>query len=178
MLNRFYLRRTVVVLLAAGCDPAAGDGGAPGQPCSEAIQGRPPVRDAFLAEGSVGVEACLDGGIHRTTESNCPEPGICVSASECKANQACVCAFEFPLDEGGGPRVEENTCVPSNCNADVDCGGFRCDVSLTPCVSEVVGQFCHTGEDECAGESDCPSAWCVYSEAEGRFVCVADDCMD
>jgi hypothetical protein len=71
----------------------------------------------------------------------------CGSDADCSAGQACACnSVEFG-----------NTCVLASCRVDADCGpGGFCGSIIAPCTREIVGYQCHSSNDRCLGDTDCP----------------------
>jgi hypothetical protein len=95
----------------------------------------------------------------------------CFSDSDC--GDAGVCACRDP-NKGAA-----NTCVPSNCRVDADCGpGVLCSPTLGGCNSftGVDGYYCHTPNDQCSAPADCFTGSCVYDLATARWVCGTLDC--
>jgi hypothetical protein len=69
-----------------------------------------------------------------------------------------------------------NTCVPSNCRVDSDCGpGSLCSPTLASGCGGIGGYYCHTPSDECMTDCDCttsdPSLYCAYDTTRGRWSC-------
>lgn len=101
----------------------------------------------------------------------CTRPSVCARDGDCAAGDVCLCAGMYG-EEGNG-ALDANTCVPSECESDADCGGLPCAVGYTGFwVGTLDGVFCHTAEDECTTASDCPSDnYCRYRRKETRWVC-------
>ncbi|HEX7477286.1 MAG TPA: hypothetical protein VF331_05730 [Polyangiales bacterium] len=98
--------------------------------------------------------------------------------SDCSAGQTCAC-------RGTVYNKFVNTCVPSNCRVDADCGaGNYCSATVpaqTFCA-DVGGYYCHTPNDLCLDNSDCADAeadagagpaqaYCAYSTTNQRWQC-------
>jgi hypothetical protein len=173
----------------------AGDGGGSG----EAGAGRIPVnhranadpcaapRPAGNCTGGTGVR---DGGFMCLQDSDCTagksgrcgNPGgpagcycsydTCTLDTDCPTGQTCAC-HGSPYNSFG------NTCVPGNCRVDADCGaGGYCSPTAPAggwCGS-VGGHYCHTPNDLCVDDRDCPAGtpgegFCEYSTTNGRWEC-------
>jgi hypothetical protein len=106
----------------------------------------------------------------------------CATNADCPAGTDCMCE---PMSGGAGFTGSPTQCLPSNCRTDADCGpGGFCSPSqlngtLWSCGA-IVGNFCHTTNDECGVDADClvdpgvalyPA--CVYSVERGHWVCAA-----
>jgi hypothetical protein len=125
--------------------------------------------DAECTEGRNG--RCMNGGIG---ENYCSYDA-CVSDGDCAAGTACVCR------EG---RWDTNTiCGASSCRVDADCeGGFTCSPSRGQCgFVGNVGYFCHTAEDTCVDDADCPNdggpatqTYCMWNGK--RWGCYTSNC--
>lgn len=100
----------------------------------------------------------------------------CFSDDECTAGP-CLCRDEVT---GRGPST--NHCLDGNCGIDAHCGeGGFCSPTLGSCgdFSGVVGYYCHTCDDECTNDSDCPNSeefgfergYCAFDTAVGRWRC-------
>ncbi len=94
----------------------------------------------------------------------------CVTDSDCAAGP-CAC-------RGSGTDVVANACLPgSTCRTDADCGNCNyCSPSIVPnptyCASELLTYACHTANDECTDQSDCPADEpCGADTAKGPWKC-------
>ncbi|MFK7990758.1 MAG: hypothetical protein AB8I08_32355 [Sandaracinaceae bacterium] len=123
-------------------------------------------------------EDCTDGLNGRCVGSSfhgyrCTYDG-CFADDEC-GEGPCAC---------GGRWSDANRCVPGDCQVDADCGpGGYCSPSLGSCgdYGGVVGYFCHSCDDECVDDSDCPdtdsrtgvsqAGYCAFSPEAGRWQC-------
>ena len=71
-----------------------------------------------------------------------------------------------------GPGCGRNACVYAECRVDADCGaGLYCSPSLVLCTYRVY--TCHTPDDQCADDADCPSGsgTCNYDQNAKRWRC-------
>jgi hypothetical protein len=105
------------------------------------------------------------------TVCSCEYP--CREDADCGPGSACLCSSGVPNACADGHSVGESQCVPADCRTDADCGGLFCGVSLTQCGS-TDGLFCHTLEDECQGDADCPddsNSRCAFDRDSARWVC-------
>lgn len=103
-----------------------------------------------------------------------PPRGICVcQADDCQSDIDCP-AFG---DHGAGVctchSASLNTCVDGACHADADCGphGY-CSPTFDPCSKELTGYFCHTPDDTCTDDADCPGTPCIFLPMESQWRCV------
>jgi hypothetical protein len=109
----------------------------------------------------------------------------CLHDTDCPGKVPCAC-------RSSATDMAANYCVVgSSCTTDADCGacGF-CSLSVVPtfedCSAEVdagtgctcsgitsEAYACHTPNDECTSNADCPgsTSYCSYSEAETRWIC-------
>jgi hypothetical protein len=118
----------------------------------------------------------------------------CASDSDCTTNAVCICR-ETMLMAGvtGDPSWNTWCARAGNCRLDSDCGpGGYCSPSAQFQCSRMTyyyNYFCHTADDECVNDSDCPSqptqstlkpkADCAYNPAVGHWACSsADICSD
>lgn len=98
----------------------------------------------------------------------------CYVDADCGAKRACDC--------GGEPSVGHH-CMQGNCAVDADCGtnGY-CSPSLGGCgnYAGVVGNFCHTPNDECMNDDECtdkPRGYCAYSQEAQKWQCSYGHCV-
>jgi hypothetical protein len=118
-----------------------------------------------ITDGNAGPHCTYDG---------------CFASSDCATGSSCAC--------GDIDSYSFNTCVPSNCSVDTDCGanGF-CSPSYGTCGSfggEYGGIYCHTPQDTCINDSDCTtingtpneSGYCAYSTEVGAWTCSNSVC--
>ena len=134
-----------------------------------------------------------DGGIACATDSECtagtngrcfPFQGTlgpggcsydeCASDSDCPSGTPCIC-------RSGDSDNDPNVCAPGgNCAVDSDCGsGGFCSPTETGCFSPY-RYFCHTPEDTCLDDSDCPGpnsvpiaarGYCAYDPNVAHWAC-------
>jgi hypothetical protein len=103
----------------------------------------------------------------------------CFADSDCTSGQTCNCR----ADGSTAP----NSCVASNCRSDADCGpGGYCSPTLDPTCGArigIVGYYCHTANDGCTNDSDCPAdaavgaTWCAYHSEVGSWQCSVGFCV-
>lgn len=97
----------------------------------------------------------------------------CFVDSDCASN-VCQC--------NGGFGSDANICMrQGNCLVDADCGpGNFCSPTFGDCGSYLgtVGYYCHTEQDECVNDSDCPGAgwYCRYDRVGERWSCSDAQC--
>jgi hypothetical protein len=131
-----------------------------------------------------GYELCPNRAIHRHTAGiACDDVGLCDplffscrTDEDCGPGEACVCDVTWGDDHpdpGDNSEPEPfyrlTSCVYAECRTDADCPfGLRCGVE-TEC-RHIIGLFCHTPEDGCEGDADCPGR-CGYSYEDKRWFC-------
>jgi Cys-rich repeat protein len=99
---------------------------------------------------------------------------MCASDDQCPKTpqlQTCAC-HGSTYNNGVG-----NTCVPSDCRVDSDCGsGGYCSPAFdTSSCGSLLGYYCHTGKDQCVNDSDCADGGvisvCTFSTTAGYWMC-------
>jgi len=135
----------------------------------------------FDSECTSGVNGRCEYG-HQVTVCTYDE---CTTASDCKAGELCLCG-------SGSPTRSANTCLPSNCDVDSECGpGGYCsptyDTSCGP-FDGVVGYYCHRladecTKDECVNDADCANVdggggegYCAWDPSSSRWTCADSVC--
>jgi hypothetical protein len=100
----------------------------------------------------------------------------CTQDTDCPTSQTCACHGSPYIDFG-------STCVQGNCRVDADCGsGGFCSPSAPAggWCGNVDGYYCHTPNDLCINDSDCPAGngpsgfgdgFCEYSKTNHRWEC-------
>ena len=95
----------------------------------------------------------------------------CTSDSQCTMGGPCACHGSAFLTGG-------NACVPGNCHVDADCGaGGYCSPSQGEAsCGGLGGYYCHTPNDTCVDDSDCPGGTtgpqqCIHRATTGRWEC-------
>jgi hypothetical protein len=91
----------------------------------------------------------------------------CTSDSQCTMGGPCAC-------HGSPYLFGLNACVAGNCQIDRDCGAGRyCSPSRGPMTCGLLaGYYCHTAQDTCVDDSDCPSnQGCLYIASTGHWSC-------
>lgn len=125
-----------------------------------------------------GYELCPNKAVHRhTADIPCDDADLCSPWFTCRTDEdcgpemACVCDVTLGDDHRDPtPFSRSRSCVWAECHTDADCAfGMRCGVD-TQC-GHVIGLHCHTPEDGCEGDADCPEL-CAYSSREKRWFCV------
>lgn len=93
----------------------------------------------------------------------------CFSDADCTNGGPCGC-------EEGDRYSDANICLPGNCRTDGDCGvsGY-CSPTRSICGT-LDGYYCHTCEDECIDNADCPEVpnrqrQCTYSTEVEHWIC-------
>jgi hypothetical protein len=89
---------------------------------------------------------------------------------DCGTGKLCAC-HGSPYTYGTG-----NTCTPGNCRVDADCGpgGYCSPAFNTSGCGSLGGYYCHTANDQCVNDNDCPSAnVCTYSASAAVWQCAA-----
>ncbi|RYE89722.1 MAG: hypothetical protein EOO75_11340 [Myxococcales bacterium] len=118
--------------------------------------------DAECKEGPNG--RCLSGAGQVGAYCGCQY--ACASDSDCKADEACVCADAGPDMKNEGHSV----CAPARCRVDADCADTkRCGLSVhfNGCGTQV-GLACRQRDDACQASSDCSKTPGVRGEASCR----------
>ncbi len=108
---------------------------------------------------------CSDFGRHHSCTYD-----ACFSDSDCGSG-VCGC--------GVNARTDANSCMSGNCRVNADCGaGGYCSPSFGECGPFLgpVAYYCHTAQDECIDDRDCPDAngrpgYCAYNELARRWQC-------
>lgn len=126
-------------------------------------------------------EECTEGENGRCTGNS--HDGWRCTYDSCLADADCgttVCACD------GGWRSGANACLGGNCQVDADCGaGGWCSPSMGECglYGGVTGYWCHTAEDTCTSDTDCPGTgdfggpgYCMYSQTLGHWQCSYSQC--
>lgn len=145
-----------------------------------------------------GMELCVDGSYHRVEvvdciggweripgctcegmevddagtacyDSQCYRVGGCTTNDDCAAGEVCLCSGRQPSVDYNG-----NACVSADCETDADCNGYECGATDGGHCS-VYMLRCHTAEDECHGNAQCPSDrhWCAFTGT--RWECIEPD---
>jgi hypothetical protein len=154
---------------AAAC-PHGRDAGA-GLPCPDSgtpLPGNPCAVDSDCTGGNDGVCLCAPDLVPPPSGSG---PGTLYTETFCSYDQCFVdsdCGQRVPCDcRDPGIDGTPNVCLSaSNCAVDSDCGppGF-CSPSAVLGQTPDVGFFCHTENDTCVDDSDCPVPGGPFVEA-------------
>jgi hypothetical protein len=119
--------------------------------------------------------AGLDGRCVITTGTTCAcRYDACLTDDDCAAGTDCSCDAQRG---GAGASGNPTVCVPSNCRTDADCGTRYCSPSIGRACGGVDGWYCHTADDECTTDADCPAGTapdrgvCVYSHELAHWSC-------
>jgi hypothetical protein len=158
------------------------------------------VVSSSLTTTPSGMEWCADGSYHRVEavaciggweripgctcdgqgvdeagtgcfDSQCYRIQGCTTNDDCSVGEVCLCSAGR-----GDSGYNGNACVSADCETDADCNGYECGVTDGGHCSPFMLR-CHTAEDECHGNKDCPSDrhWCEFTGT--RWECVeSDDC--
>jgi hypothetical protein len=127
---------------------------------------------------------CTDGNNGRCIINGNAGPhcsyDACFASTDCATGSSCACGDIDPSSY--------NSCVPSNCRVDTDCGanGF-CSPSYGTCGKfggEYEGVYCHTKNDTCINDSDCTgngstnvgTGYCSYSTESNAWACSYTAC--
>ncbi len=156
----------------AQCSEPAGPGNCGCSACTSQIC----VADASCIETCSSDASCtkgVNGRCNRLGDSAMCQCTYdeCAGDSDCPSGQTCACH--------GSPYMynEDNFCIAGNCRIDSDCGkGGYCSPSGD---ISVVGYYCHTPQDSCTNDNDCPACSgglanqprCVYSNSGGSWQC-------
>ena len=131
-----------------GDQPIAGLGGA----CTADSDCAGPDYDALCLHGKCSLDECL-------TDSDCPSGNVC------------GCADQF-----FGNAVHTNSCVPSGCRVDADCGPAGvCSPDNSGYCGSLLGYECHSAQDTCHSDADCghDTPQCDYQQELGYWACSA-----
>jgi hypothetical protein len=187
----------LVSSLLAGCGGA--DGGTPSplppptahRPAPTACPadrqpGRPP---AYKPPGSACTTDadCTAGRNGRCEENLGPSVcsyDACIVDGDCGGSSVCVCRLSTNYDA--------NTCFHGNCKVDAECGpGAYCSPSGPDVDSSCrtglepgsFGFFCHTAQDACVDDRDCPAnlPWpqkCLFDPTARHWACFDMKCTE
>ncbi len=102
----------------------------------------------------------------------CSYADRCASSSDCSTDTTCVC---------GNSSAPGNRCVRSVCRSDSECGaGSYCSPSRTSCfngVHNADGVYCHTPDDRCLNDRDCPTGEvCGFVPEHALWTCITVSC--
>jgi hypothetical protein len=88
----------------------------------------------------------------------------CQADSDCRDAGPCACNPSLSIGY---------MCTAGNCYVDSDCGdGGFCSPSFDPCEPRIDGYFCHTPNDTCIDDADCPGGPCAYVMTDSVWACV------
>jgi hypothetical protein len=120
-----------------------------------------------------------------------PVPGIgaatacsydaCQSDRDCSngsSGSVCDCR-EGPL--GNGNQSAANVCLAGNCRTDADCGsaGYCSPSNVPGCGPNWwYGYFCHTANDTCTNDTDCPGPNGICATYGNAWHCYPSPCAD
>jgi hypothetical protein len=93
----------------------------------------------------------------------------CFSDAECPAHVPCECRTS-------ATDTAANVCLTgSGCSVDADCGpGGFCSATSWTQTGGQVQYYCHTANDSCLDDSDCPTGkYCQFDTVGARWMCVA-----
>lgn len=111
-------------------------------------------------------ESCLDfyGG-----SGYCFCGRNCTSDVDCGRGEICACAAGWGL-------ASRNTCLPADCDDELDCPVIdpvdvpHCCLSTDLCGSPE-SLHCRTELDACIYDGECPGSWCRYDGIDMRWTC-------
>jgi hypothetical protein len=147
---------------------------------------RPPGQPGPASPSDMcATDADCTKGTNGRCAGNIITPNVC-SYDECATDADCgtarVCACRNPASYGA------NTCEHGDCRVDADCGpGSYCSPSGVTanqaCLSSLgpgsIGYFCHTPQDTCVDDADCPqmpdTQICVFDGTK-RWTCQPEMC--
>jgi hypothetical protein len=145
---------------------------------------------ATLINGRCGASYTFCGFGKPTPCYRCSYDG-CFADSDCTAtsNGLGLCDCRQTLGHGSDDvsGANPNYCRYGNdCRVDSDCAdtGFPyCSLSSPPSscpsVPAASGWHCHTADDECVDDRDCPGGVCAYNGSAKRWTCAVDlGCVD
>lgn len=114
---------------------------------------------------------CPESATCVVADHTCETAPACDSAADCNDGEACFCANATFVQTTSGQNPA-NTCLPAQCKSETDCGSFACAVSVDGC-RRYAGAFCHTAEDDCQFNDDCPDHTyrCAFASGENRWTC-------
>jgi hypothetical protein len=100
-------------------------------------------------------------------------PDACQSDAACGAGRLCACP-------GEADRFVRS-CVAAGCRVDGDCATGFCSPSPNGCSGQLAGWYCHTADDECHNDSDCPGSGggtgqCYDEPDRSRWLCSPRHC--
>lgn len=96
----------------------------------------------------------------------------CFTDADCSDGKLCECARD---ETNGGGSLGHHCVGTGNCRVDADCGanGFCSPSYGWDRRSGSEGYFCHTPNDQCIDDSDCPnSAPCHFNQQSARWECL------
>jgi hypothetical protein len=124
---------------------------------------------------------CAAGQVGMTQNGKCVMGSCdfnqCVTDADCPGGQVCSCQGQTRAWAG---QSFGSVCITANCRVDADCGK---DAFCSPTVSPGCGSFygtqgffCHTCEDTCVNDTDCPTqngspGYCAFDATVGHWTC-------
>jgi hypothetical protein len=152
--------------------------------------GAAPATDAGVTIMPAAPMACSKDADCTDAGGNAPGTGLvcfqglcsydqCATDQDCMNGGVCICRGNTFWGSWGHPS--SNSCVPANCRSDADCGpGAWCAPTVNLACGRfygVQGYYCHTCDDACTDDSDCPAhdtgpaGYCAYDTTVGHWVC-------
>src|SRR5690606_32997658 len=105
--------------------------------------------------------------------SGTPCTHACLADEDCGANQACLCYMGVVGTQLGiGPEGTANKCIPAECTGPQDCDGWTCGYSHQTCRRNE-SFHCRGPNNECQNSEDCAGAACLFSDQEGKWMCMS-----
>jgi hypothetical protein len=108
-------------------------------------------------------------GVDGRCEGSLPAGGCTCSYNECYSDAACPAAEVCACSN----TYSGNTCVPSGCQVDADCGpGVYCSPVADPCTMVVQSYQCRTSGDQCVTDTDCTEGYiCAFDSNMKLWAC-------
>jgi hypothetical protein len=119
-----------------------------------------------------------------TPTGNICDYNACTTDADC-GGMTPVCSCQVPTLGPQGPSFG-SVCIPGDCRIDADCGaGFFCSPTVSASCGAffgIQGYYCHTCQDTCINDSDCPAdnvgapGYCAFDLAVGHWSCFYGVC--
>jgi hypothetical protein len=139
-----------------------------------------PARDGGAVSCTKDTDCVSDGAFNpdRFCLQHTCRVDQCVTDADCPSDQACGCASQF-----GGNAIHTNSCIPTACHVDADCGaGGFCSPATNNRCGSLSGYHCHGAADTCHDASDCAASHdggittptsCAYVPEVNHWQCAA-----
>ena len=142
-----------------------------GRPKALACAATPPDTPGASAPACSTDDDCGDGGEASFCLGSKCGLDQCLVDSDCPSGQACRCS-----DQQGGNIGHTNSCVPTGCRGDADCGtSGKCSPDTSGFCGSLTGYQCHSAADTCSSDADCcgDTLRCGYQPELAHWACVA-----